>query len=124
MVTGDRTVVDVRGTAAGRVAIQRLLLLIDETGPSAASSARVAMTAAFDGGGGLDVQGPLRLAPFGAELRGRITDLDTTVLLSYVDLPVRFVGLLDTDLTADLASSAGGTTSRIRGRAAVKRVTS
>jgi len=121
-VTGDGTLFDARGTAAGRLAIQRLQLLIEETGTSAPSSARVAMTAAFGSGGDLDVQGPLRLAPFGAELRGRITDLDASVLLSYVDLPVRLAGALDTDLTVDLASSAGGTTSRIRGRAAVKRV--
>src|SRR5262249_44401057 len=45
-VTGDGTVFDARGTAAGRVAIQRLQLLIEETGTSAPSSARVAMTAA------------------------------------------------------------------------------
>src|SRR5262249_60662724 len=74
-VTGDGTVFDARGSAAGRVALQRLQLLIEETGASSPSSARVVMTAAFGGGGGLDVQGPLRLPAVVAAGRGPLSGI-------------------------------------------------
>jgi hypothetical protein len=120
-VTGAATLFDARGAAAGHLAIDRLRVSIEEGAASAPSPAQVTITAALSDGGGLDVRGPLRLAPFGAALRARLTGLDPTVLLSYVELPARVSGTLDTDLTIDLASAAGGVTSRIRGRAWVSR---
>jgi hypothetical protein len=80
----------------------------------------VSLTAVFPDGGSLDVQGPLRLAPIGAELRVRLTRLSPTVLASYAQGPVRLAGVVDGDLTADLAHQ-GALTARIRGRATVSR---
>ncbi len=68
------------------------------------------------------MQGPLRLAPLGAELRARVTQLDPAVLMSYVDLPVSLAGVVESDLTVDVAYS-GTLTARVRGRTAVSRAT-
>jgi hypothetical protein len=105
-VTGDGTLFDARGTAAGRLAIQRCATPDRGDRTSAPSSARVAMTAAFGSGGGLDVQGPygwLRSAPSCAG--GSPTSMPAC---SCRTSTCRFVlaGALDTDLTIDLASSA------------------
>jgi hypothetical protein len=87
-VTGAATLFDARGTSAGRLQIDGMSLRIESAGGPTPSSANVTVTAAFADGGGLDVQGPLRLAPLGAELHARITRLDPTVLASYAALPV------------------------------------
>jgi hypothetical protein len=121
-VTGAATVFDARGASSGRFEIERLRVQIADVEGSSPSTARVAMTAGLPGGGRLDVQGPLRLAPLGAELRARVVKLDPSVLMSHVDLPVRPSGVVDSDLAVDVGS-AGGLTARVRGRTAVSRVT-
>ncbi len=87
-VTGAATLFDARGNSSGRFEVDRLRLQIEGVEGSTPASARVTLTAGLPGGGSLDVQGPLRLAPLGAELRARVARLDPTVLASYVDLPI------------------------------------
>jgi Domain of Unknown Function (DUF748) len=120
-MTGTATLFGARTSSASRFEMDRLQLRIEEVeGPG--PRAQVTITAGFSGGGRLDVQGPARLAPLGAELRTRVTRLDPSVLMSYLPLPVDISGVVESDLTVDLAYS-GALTARIRGSTTINRVT-
>ena len=121
-ITGSVTLFDARGGAAGRFEINRVRLQIADVEGSAPASARANLSAGLPGGGSLEVQGPLRLAPFGAELRIRVARLDPAVLMSYLDLPLILSGLLESDLTVSAAYS-GALAARIAGRTVVSRAT-
>jgi hypothetical protein len=121
-VAGEATLFDIRGGSAGRLDISRLRLLVEGQESPGPASARLALTADLGKGGSLDVQGPLRLAPLGAELRARVTRLDPAVVVSYAALPIGLAGLVDTDFTVDVSTStAEALAARVRGRVTVNR---
>ena len=78
-------------------------------------------TAGLPGAAALDVQGPFRLAPLGAELRVRVTRLDPTVLASYAALPVRPRGRGRRRPHRGPVADSGALAARVRGRATVSR---
>ena len=87
----------------------------------------VALTATLPGGGALDVQGTARSTPLGSTLRARISRVDLAFWAPYLDLPLQFNGMIETDLTVDVtgpaAGAAGGVTTRVRGRATLNDAT-
>ncbi|HUP34237.1 MAG TPA: DUF748 domain-containing protein [Candidatus Limnocylindria bacterium] len=115
-VTGRATVHDPRPGQTHRFELERLKLVVDGLDASGRAPARVALTAALPGGGALDVQGTARATPLGAELRTRISRVDLAFWAPYLDLPLQFNGMIETDLAVDVAAGAGVTT-RVRGRA-------
>ena len=134
-VTGRATVHDPRPGQTNRFELERLKLVVDGLDASGRAPAQITLTAALPGGGGLDVQGTARSTPLGSELRARISRVDLAFWAPYLDLPLQFNGMAETDLTVDVASAAGGTgmtgttgggggvTTRVRGRAALSGAT-
>jgi uncharacterized protein involved in outer membrane biogenesis len=131
-VTGRATVHDPRPGQRNRFELQRLKLIVDGLDASGRAPAQVALTAALPGGGALDVRGTARPTPLGSELRARVSRVDLAFWLPYLELPLQFTGMAETDLTVDVATAAGGTgttaggggvTTRVRGRATLSGAT-
>ena len=128
-VTGRATVHDPRPGQSNRFELDRLKLVVDGLDASGRAPAQVALTATLPGGGGLDVQGTARSTPLGSALRARISRVDLAFWAPYLDLPLQFNGMIETDLTVDVATpagattGAGGITTRVRGRATLNGAT-
>jgi hypothetical protein len=109
--------------------------VVDGLDASGRAPAQVSLTATLPGGGALDVRGTARSTPLGSELRARVSRVDLGFWLPYLDLPLQFTGMAETDLTLDVASAAGaaemagttggsgGVTTRVRGRATLSGAT-
>ena len=124
-VTGRATVHDPRPGQTHRFDVERLRLVVEGLDLAGRAPARVSLTAALPGGGGLDVEGTARTGPVASELRARVSRVDLAFWAPYlVELPVQLTGIAETELTIDVAASTGptpgGLTSRVRGRAALK----
>ncbi|MGH7317806.1 MAG: DUF748 domain-containing protein, partial [Candidatus Rokuibacteriota bacterium] len=102
-VTGRATVHDPRPGQSNRFELERLHLVVDGLDASGRAPAKVHLTAALPGGGGLDVQGTARPTPLRSELRARISRVDLAFWAPYLPLPVQLAGMAETDLTVDLA---------------------
>jgi len=131
-VTGRATVHDPRPGQSNRFELERLKLIVDGLDASGRVPAQVALTAALPGGGALDVRGTARPTPLGTELRARVSRVDLAFWLPYLELPLQFTGMAETDLTVDVAAAAGatsstagggGVTTRVRGRATLNGAT-
>jgi hypothetical protein len=126
-VTGRATVHDPRPGQTNRFDLERLRLVVDGLDASGRAPAAVSLTAALPGGGGLDVQGTARAIPLASELRARVSRVDLAFWAPYLELPLQFTGIAETQLTVDVAAgsgaAAGGPTTRVRGRATLKGVT-
>ena len=125
-VTGRATVHDPRPGQANRFELERIRLVVDGLEASGRAPAAVSLTAALPGGGALDVQGTARAVPFAAELRTRVSRVDLAFWAPYLELPLQFTGIAETQLTVDVAAgpaAAGGPTTRVRGRATLKGAT-
>ena len=119
-ISATATLFDVRGGTPTRYEIDRLRLLVDgSAGPDA--PARVSVTAGLPGGGDLDVQGPVRFAPLGAQLQARVKHLDLVPWAALVPPPLRLTGLAEADVAIDV-TRADRLVARIRGQAAATRV--
>jgi uncharacterized protein involved in outer membrane biogenesis len=120
-VIGSATVHDPRPGQTNRFELERLTLVVDGLDAAGRAPAQVTLTATLPGGGGLDVQGTARSTPLGSALRARISRVDLAFWAPYLDLPLQFNGMVETDLTVDVATAAsatpGGVTTRVRGRA-------
>jgi uncharacterized protein involved in outer membrane biogenesis len=123
-VLGRATVHDPRPGQTNRFELDRLKLVVDGLDASGRAPAQVTLTAALPGGGALDVQGTARATPPVSALRARISRVDLAFWAPYLDLPLQFTGMIETDLTVDVATAAasagataGGVTTRVRGRA-------
>ena len=120
-VTGRATVHDPRPGQTNRFELERLKLVVDGLDASGRVPARVNLTAALPGGGELDVRGTARPTPLASELRARVSRVDLAFWLPYLELPLQFTGIAQTELTLDLAAGSGaapgGLTTRVRGRA-------
>ncbi|MEX2221340.1 MAG: DUF748 domain-containing protein [Candidatus Rokuibacteriota bacterium] len=126
-VTGRATVHDPRPGQTNRFELERLKLVVDGLDASGRAPTRVTLTAALPGGGELDVRGTARPTPLASELRARISRVDLAFWLPYLELPLQFTGIAETDLTVDLAAASGttpgGVTTRVRGRATLNGAT-
>jgi uncharacterized protein involved in outer membrane biogenesis len=130
-VTGRATVHDPRPGQSNRFELERLKLVVDGLDASGRAPAQVTLAATLPGGGGLDVQGTARSTPLGSELRARISRVDLAFWAPYLDLPLQFNGMIETDLMVDVATTAGatgttrggGVTTRVRGRATLSGAT-
>jgi uncharacterized protein involved in outer membrane biogenesis len=131
-VDGRATVHDPRPGQRNRFELERLKLVVDGLDASGRAPAHVALTAALPGGGVLDVRGSARLTPLGSELRARVSRVDLAFWLPYLELPLQFTGMAETDLTVDVAEAGGapgttpgggGVTTRVRGRATLNGAT-
>ncbi len=126
-VTGRATVHDPRPGQSNRFELERLRLVLDGLDASGRAPAQVALTATLPGGGGLDVQGTARSTPIGSALRARISRVDLAFWAPYLDLPLQFNGMIETDLTVDVdvaaPAGAGPVTTRVRGRATLNGAT-
>jgi uncharacterized protein involved in outer membrane biogenesis len=126
-VTGRATVHDPRPGQTNRFEVERLKLVVDGLDASGRVPAAVSLTAALPGGGALDVQGTARAIPPASELRARVNRVDLAFWLPYLELPLQFTGIAETELTVDVASASGsassGPTTRVRGRATLKDAT-
>jgi len=90
-----------------------------------------AAPATLPGNGALDVQGTARATPLGSELRARVSRVDLGFWLPYLELPLQFTGMAETDLTLDVASAAGadpvgggGVTARVPDRETIFQIDS
>ena len=126
-VVGRATVHDPRPGQTNRFELDRIKLVMDGLDASGRAPAQVALTATLPGGGALDVQGTARSTPLGSTLRARISRVDLAFWAPYLDLPLQFNGMIETDLTVDVtgpaAGAAGGVTTRVRGRATLNGAT-
>ncbi len=129
-VVGRATVHDPRPGQTNRFELERLKLVVDGLDASGRAPAQVTLTATLPGGGALDVQGTARSTPLGSTLRARISRVDLAFWAPYLDLPLQFNGMIETDLTVDVAAAAGatgttggGVTTRVRGRATLNGAT-
>ncbi len=126
-VVGRATVHDPRPGQTNRFELDRIKLVMDGLDASGRAPAQVALTATLPGGGALDVQGTARSTPLGSTLRARISRVDLAFWAPYLDLPLQFNGMIETDLTVDVtgpaAGAAGGVTTRVRGRATLNDAT-
>jgi uncharacterized protein involved in outer membrane biogenesis len=126
-VTGRATVHDPRPGQSHRFELERLRLVVEGLDAAGREPARVALTAALPGGGGLDVQGTARPVPLASELRARISRVDLAFWLPYLELPLQFSGIAETELTLAVAAgsdaTAGALATRVRGRATLKDAT-
>jgi uncharacterized protein involved in outer membrane biogenesis len=131
-VAGRATVYDPRPGQTNRFELDRLKLVVDGLDASGRAPAQVTVTATLPGGGALDVQGTARSSPLGSALRARISRVDLAFWAPYLDLPLQFNGMIETDLTVDVATATGmpgatggggGVTTRVRGRATLNGAT-
>ena len=134
-VIGRATVYDPRPRQTNRFELERLKLVVDGVDASGRAPAQVTLTATLPGGGALDVQGTANPTPLSSALRARISRVDLAFWAPYLDLPLQFNGMIETDLTVDVATAAGaagmtgttgaggGVTTRVRGRATLNGAT-
>src|ERR1700704_3532325 len=106
-VIGRATVHDPRPGQTNRFELERLKLVVDGLDASGRVPAQVTLTATLPGGGALDVEGAAIPIPLGSALRARISRVDLAFWAPYLDLPLQFNGMIDTDLTVDVASAPG-----------------
>jgi hypothetical protein len=125
---------DPRPGQTNRFELERLKLVVDGLDASGRTPAQVTLTATLPGGGALDVQGTANSTPLSSALRARISRVDLAFWAPYLDLPLQFKGMIETDLTVDVATAAGaagmtgttgggGVTTRVRGRATLNGAT-
>ena len=134
-VIGRATVHDPRPGQTNRFELERVKLVVDGLDASGRAPAQVTLTATLPGGGAFDVQGTANPIPLGSALRARISRVDLAFWAPYLDLPLQFNGIIETDLTVDVTTAAGaagmtGTTgeggdltTRVRGRATLNGAT-
>ncbi len=133
-VVGRATVHDPRPGQTNRFELDRLKLVVDGFDASGRVPAQVTLTATLPGGGALDVQGTARSTPLGSTVRARISRVDLAFWAPYLDLPLQFNGMIETDLTVDVATAptapvqtgatgGGGVTTRVRGSATLNGAT-
>ena len=126
-VTGRATVHDPRPGQSHRFELERLRLVVEGLDAAGREPARVTLTAALPGGGGLDVEGTARPVPLASELRARVSRVDLAFWLPYLELPLQFTGIAETELTVAAAAgsdaTAGGLATRVRGRATLNDAT-
>ncbi len=53
------------------------------------------------------MQGTARATPLGSTLRARVSRVDLAFWAPYLDLPLQFNGMIETDLTVDVARRPG-----------------
>jgi uncharacterized protein involved in outer membrane biogenesis len=123
-ITGQATVHDPRPGHTNRFDLERIRLVVEGLDLAGLAPARVSLSAALPGGGGLDVEGSAGGSPVAAELRARVSRVDLAFWAPYLELPLLFTGVAETELTINVAAAAGptpgGLTTRIRGRALLK----
>ncbi len=118
----DRLEVEGTGTLfhprapGGRLAIDRLRLVVESVQASGGPPARLHLTAALPGRPPLEIQGSARLAAPTPGLRARVTGVDLGVWSPLLPLPVGLTGRVEADVAVDLATDRGGA-ARVRGRA-------
>ncbi|HEY7869066.1 MAG TPA: DUF748 domain-containing protein [Methylomirabilota bacterium] len=123
-VTGQATVHDPRPGYTNRFDLERIRLVVEGLDLAGREPARVSLTAALPGGGGLDVEGSAGGSPVASALRARVSRVDLAFWAPYLELPLLFTGVAETELTIDVAAAPApapdGLTTRIRGRALLK----
>jgi len=134
-VLGRATVHDPRPGQTNRFELERVKLVVDGLDASGRAPAQVILTATLPGGGALDVRGTANPIPLGSALRARISRVDLAFWAPYLDLPLQFNGMIETDVTMDVTTAAGaaemtgttgrggGVTTRVRGRATLNGAT-
>jgi uncharacterized protein involved in outer membrane biogenesis len=121
-VTAAATVHDPRPGHTNRFDLERIRLVVEGLDLAGRGPARVTLTAALPGGGGLDVEGAAGGSPLAAELRARASRVDLAFWAPYLELPLLFTGVAETELTINVApgSASGELATRVRGRAVLK----
>jgi uncharacterized protein involved in outer membrane biogenesis len=129
-VTGRATVHDPRPGHISRFELERMKLVVDGLDASGRAPAQVTLTATLPGGGALDVQGTANPIPLSSALRARISRVDLAFWAPYLDLPLQFNGMIETDLRVDVSAAGmtgttggSGVTTRVRGRATLNGAT-